>query len=235
VVTGERPAAPLVLLVDDEAQIVRAIAAILRGAGFAVATAATGEEAMRAAALRPPAAILLDLGLPDTDGVTVCRRIREWSDAPVIVVSAADDEYGKIDALDAGADDYVTKPFSAPELLARLRAVIRRSAVPAEAEAVLRFGRAEIDLDRRIVRRDGAPVHLTAREYGLLACLARHPGRVLTHAALLRDVWGPAYVAETHYLRVHMANLRKKLEVDAASPRHLLTETGVGYKLQPGA
>jgi two-component system KDP operon response regulator KdpE len=227
-------AAGPVLVVDDEPQIVRALAAILRGGGFAVATAATGEEALRAAALRPPAAILLDLGLPDADGADVCRRIREWSDAPVIVVSAADDEHGKIDALDAGADDYVTKPFSAPELLARLRAVIRRSAVPVDAEAVVPFGGAEIDLGRRLVRRDGGPVHLTAREYELLACLARHPGRVLTHATLLREVWGPAYTDETHYLRVHMANLRKKLEADAASPRHLLTESGVGYKLEPG-
>lgn len=228
-------AGPPVLVVDDEPQIVRALAAVLRGAGFSVLTATTGEEALRMAALRTPSAILLDLGLPDVDGTEVCRRIREWSEAPVIVVSAADHEHGKIDALDAGADDYVTKPFSAPELLARLRAVIRRAAVPADAEAVLCFGGSEIDLGRRVVRRNGEPVHLTAREYALLARLAAHPGRVLTHATLLRDVWGPAYVSETHYLRVHMANLRKKLELDAAAPRHLLTESGVGYRLEPGA
>jgi two-component system KDP operon response regulator KdpE len=222
-----------VLVVDDEPHIVRALAGALAGAGFAVTSAATAEAALRAAALRPPAAILLDLRLPDGDGVDVCRRIRDWSDAPIVVVSAWDDEDAKIDALDAGADDYVTKPFSAPELLARVRAAIRRSEVPAAAGRVVEMGDVAIDLERRVVVRGGARVHLTAREYALLARLARDPGRVMTHAALLRHVWGPGHEDDTHLLRVHMANLRKKLEDEPACPRHLMTETGVGYRLQP--
>ena len=222
-----------VLVVDDEPHIVRALTSMLTRAGYAVASAATADDAIQAAALRPPAAILLDLRLPDGDGVEVCRRIRDWSDAPIVVVSAWDDEEAKIDALDAGADDFVTKPFSAPELLARLRAVIRRSEVPASADAVVAMGDVTVDLERRLVLRGDERVHLTVREYELLARLARDPGRVITHAALLRHVWGPAYADDTHLLRVHMANLRKKLEAEPASPRHLVTESGIGYRLQP--
>jgi two-component system KDP operon response regulator KdpE len=222
-----------VLGVDDEPHIVRALPSMLTRAGYAVASAATAGDAIQAAALRPPAAILLDLRLPDGDGVDVCRRIRDWSDAPIVVVSAWDDEEAKIDALDAGADDFVTKPFSAPELLARLRAVIRRSEVPASADAVVAMGDVSVDLERRLVLRGDERVHLTVREYELLARLARDPGRVITHAALLRHVWGPAYADDTHLLRVHMANLRKKLEPEPASPRHLVTESGIGYRLQP--
>ncbi len=229
---AEEGAGPQVLVVDDEPQILRALEVVLRTGGFRVASAGTAAEAVRAAALRPPTAILLDLRLPDGSGVEVCRTIRAWSDAPLIVVSAADDEELKIEALDAGADDYVTKPFSAPELLARVRAAIRRSAVPEGDAPVVRFGDAEVDLERRLVRRAGRPVHMTAHEYELLACLARHPGRVLTHAALLQRVWGPAYGTETHYLRVYIANLRRKLEPEPASPRHILTESGVGYRLR---
>ncbi|HTI34734.1 MAG TPA: response regulator transcription factor [Miltoncostaea sp.] len=222
-----------VLVVDDEPHIVRALTAMLTRAGYAVHSAASAGDALQAAALRTPAAILLDLRLPDGDGVDVCRRIRDWSDAPILVVSAWDDEEAKIDALDAGADDFVTKPFSAPELLARLRAAIRRSEVPASADAVVPMGDVTVDLERRLVLRGGERVHLTVREYELLARLARDPGRVLTHAALLRHVWGPAYEDDTHLLRVHMANLRKKLEAEPASPRHLVTESGIGYRLQP--
>ena len=221
-----------VLVVDDEPQILRALGVVLRSGGFKVASAGSAAEAVRAAALRPPAAVLLDLRLPDGSGVEVCRTIRQWSAAPLIVVSASDDEDQKIEALDAGADDYVTKPFSASELLARVRAAIRRSAVPPGDAPVIRFGDAVIDLERRLVRRGGDPIHLTVREYELLACLARHPGRVLTHAALLQSVWGPSCDTETHYLRVYMANLRRKLESDPATPRFLLTVSGVGYRLQ---
>jgi two-component system, OmpR family, KDP operon response regulator KdpE len=221
-----------ILVVDDEPQILRALGALLGGAGHAVIPAATAAEALRLAATRSPAAVLLDVRLPDDDGIAVCRRIRDWSDVPVIMVSAIHDEEEKISALDAGADDYVTKPFSATELLARLRAAIRRAAVTMDGDPVVRFGDVEVRLAERVVRREGRRVHLTAREYELLACLARHPGRVLTHALLLREVWGPSYDDETHYVRVYMAALRKKLEDDPASPRFLLTDSGVGYHLQ---
>lgn len=221
-----------VLVVDDEPQILRGLVAALRAAGYEPVGAKTGEEAVRVAALGPPDAVVLDLRLPDISGVEVCRRLREWSAAPVIVVSAVDVEADKIAALDAGADDYVTKPYAVGELLARLRAVIRRAAAPAGDPPTVRFGGVEVDLARREVRRSGAVVHLTPREYGLLAELCRHADRVLTHGALLAAVWGPGYSTETHYLRVYMGNLRGKLEDDAARPRHLVTETGVGYRLR---
>ena len=195
--------------------------------------AETVAAALEAAALRPPDAVVLDLRLPDGSGVEVCRRLREWSQAPVVVVSAVDEEDEKIAALDAGADDYVTKPYAVGELLARLRAALRRAAAPAGKPPAVRFGDVEVDLARREVHRAGRPVHLTPHEYGLLAELARHPGRVLTHRALLAAVWGPEYGGETHYLRVYMANLRRKLEEDPARPRHPVTETGVGYRLRP--
>ncbi len=221
-----------VLVVDDEPQVLRGLTAALRAAGYDVSGAETVAAALEAAALRPPDAVVLDLRLPDGSGVEVCRRLREWSRAPVVVVSAVDEEDEKIAALDAGADDYVTKPYAVGELLARLRAALRRAAAPAGEPPMVRFGDVEVDLARREVARAGGPVHLTPHEYGLLAELARHPGRVLTHRALLSAVWGPEYGGETHYLRVYMANLRRKLEEDPSRPRHLVTETGVGYRLR---
>ncbi|MGD9734791.1 MAG: response regulator [Solirubrobacterales bacterium] len=220
-----------VLVVDDEPLIRRALTASLDAAGYAVTTAPDGASALSAAALRQPDAVVLDLRLPDMDGVEVCRRLRAWSDVPVIVLSALDAETEKIDALDAGADDYVTKPWSVGELLARLRASLRRAPDGTDGETTVRFGDVEIDLALDTVRRNGEPVHLTPLEYRLLAVLARSPGRVLTHAMLLREVWGLAYQGETHYARVYMARLRRKLEADPSRPRHLLTQSGVGYRL----
>jgi two-component system KDP operon response regulator KdpE len=221
-----------VLIVDDERQIVKALSASLSAAGYVVSAAGTAAEALRSAALSPPDAVVLDLRLPDLDGVEVCRRLREWTQVPVVVVSVVGDEETKVVALDAGADDYVTKPYSTGELLARLRAAIRRAAVPAGEEPRVTFGDVEIDLARREVRRAGEMVHLTRREYGLLAELARYPGRLLTRSMLLRAVWGPGSEAESHYLHVHMSTLRRKLERDPARPRHLVTEVGVGYRLR---
>jgi two-component system KDP operon response regulator KdpE len=228
-VTGGRP----VLVVDDEPLIRRGLSVSLGAAGYQVATAADAENALRAAALRSPAAVVLDLRLPDMDGVEVCRRLREWSDVPVIVVSAMDGEAQKIAALDAGADDYVTKPYSTGELLARLRAALRRTNETVDASNRVTLGPVVVDLALEQARRDGEIVHLTPIEWNLLAALARHPGKVLTHAALLRSVWGLAYQGETHYLRVYMARLRRKLEDDPSRPRHLLTQSGVGYRLVP--
>ena len=224
-----------ILVVDDEPQVLRGLSAALGAAGYEAATAATAAEAIDAAALRPPDAVVLDLRLPDGSGVEVCRRLREWTQVPIVVVSAVDEETEKIAALDAGADDYVTKPYAVGELLARLRAALRRASAPAGESPAVRFGDVEVDLALREVRRAGEVVHLTPHEYGLLAELSRHPGRVLTHRALLAAVWGPGYADETHYLRVYMANLRRKLEDDPARPQHLITETGVGYRLRPEA
>ena len=221
-----------VLVVDDEPQIVRGLSASLRAAGYDVASAGSAGAALKAAALRPPDAVILDVALPDGSGVEVCRSLREWSDAPVIIVSALDAEGDKIAALDAGADDYVTKPYAVGELLARLRAALRRGGAPPGTTPSVAFGDVFVDLARRDVTRAGAPVHLTPREYELLAELARHAGRVLTHGTLLRTLWGPTFAYETHYLRVQMASLRHKLEPEPARPRYLLTETGVGYRLR---
>ena len=221
-----------VLVVDDEPQIVRGLSASLRAAGYDVTSAESAREALDAAALRPPDAVILDMALPDGSGVEVCRSLREWSDAPVIIVSALDAEGDKIAALDAGADDYVTKPYAVGELLARLRAALRRGVAPAGTAPSAVFGDVSVDLARREVTRAGEPLHLTPREYELLAELTRHAGRVLTHASLLRTLWGPTFVGETHYLRVQMASLRHKLEPEPARPRYLLTETGVGYRLR---
>ena len=222
-----------ILVVDDEPQVLRGLSAALTAAGYEVATAATAATAIEAAALLPPDAVVLDLILPDGSGVEVCRRLREWTQVPIVVVSAVDEETEKIAALDAGADDYVTKPYAVGELLARVRAAMRRAAAPAGEEPVLAFAEVTVDLALREVRRRGEVVHLTPHEYGLLAELARHPGRVLTHRALLVAVWGPGYSTETHYLRVYMGNLRRKLEDDPSRPAHLITETGVGYRLRP--
>ncbi len=221
-----------VLVVDDEPQFARALAANLRGAGYDVVTAATAEAALQAAALDPPDAVVLDLRLPDASGRDVCRELRAWSEAPIIVVSAVGDEAEKIAALDDGADDYVTKPFAIGELLARLRAAQRRAGTP--GEPVLEVGPIRVDLEKRAVHVDGRPVHLTPNEFRLLAVLARSPGKLLTHRMLLRDVWGPAYGDESNYLHVYVSQLRRKLEPDPARPRYLLTETGAGYRLVDG-
>jgi two-component system KDP operon response regulator KdpE len=224
-----------VLVVDDEPHILRGLSASLAAAGYAVTGATSVASALREAALRNPDVVVLDLLLPDGTGLEVCRRLREWTQVPIIVVSAQDAETDKIAALDAGADDYVTKPYATGELLARLRAVSRRAAAaPGEAPTVA-FGAVEVDMALRTVRRDGREVHLTPREYALLAELARHAGRVITHPALLRAVWGPGFERETHYLRVYMGRLRAKLEADPSDPEHLLTEGGVGYRLRPDA
>ena len=218
-----------ILVVDDEPQILRALGTTLRGAGYTVDTAATAEAALAAAAAQPPEAVILDLVLPDGSGTDVCRELRTWTDAPVIVLSAVGEERDKIAALDAGADDYVTKPFSVDELLARLRAVLRRLA-PQEGP-VLEVGALRIDVPGRLVTRDGERVKLTPHEFDLLRVLAQNRGKLLTHRMLLREVWGPSYGEEAHYLHVYVSHLRAKIERDPARPEILLTEPGAGYRL----
>ena len=224
--TGERR----VLVVDDERQILRAMRVILREAGFEVATAETVQEALDALAVRPPDAAIIDLILPDGNGVEICRSIREWSEMPIIVLSAVGDEAEKVRALEAGADDYVTKPFGTDELIARLRAALRRAGRGAPGEPVLRAEGLELDLAAHQVRVDGDLVHLTPTEYELLRVLMQNRGRLMTHRALLREVWGPGYEDDTQVLRVHVANLRRKIEPAPSSPRHVLTDPGIGYR-----
>jgi two-component system, OmpR family, KDP operon response regulator KdpE len=221
---------PRVLVVDDEPQIVRGLRVVLRNAGFRVDSAATKEEALDALSHRPPDAVLLDLVLPDGSGVDVCRQVREWSHVPIVVVSAVGDEREKVRALDAGADDYVTKPFGSQELAARLRAVLRRVSDTA-TEPAIEVGDLVIDLADRRVRRGEEQIHLTPIEFDLLRVLAQNRGRLVTHRRLLHEVWGPAYGEETHYLRVHVAHIRGKLELDPTRPRYISTEPGVGYRL----
>ncbi len=225
---------PTVLIVEDEPQLVRFLRATLAGHGYRTLETARGLEALSLAATHTPDLILLDLGLPDLEGIEVTRRLREWSATPVIVISARGQEGDKILALDAGADDYLTKPFGVGELLARARVALRnaaRRAAPA-LEAVYRCGELLVDLGARRVSVDGRDVHLTRTEYKLLALLVKHAGRVVTHRQLLREVWGPGAVERSHYLRVYMGQLRHKLEPDPARPRWLETETGVGYRLR---
>ena len=217
-----------VLVVDDEPQILRALQTNLRGAGYEVTTAATGEEALAAAAIRPPEAVILDLVLPDARGTEVCRELRRWSTAPIVVLSAVGDEHEKVAALDAGADDYVTKPFGVDELLARLRAALRRAAP--STEPVLEVGDLVIDLEKRAVTVAGSRVAMTPHEFELLRFLAQNEGKLLTHPMILREVWGPAYGDESHYLHVYVSQLRRKIEPDPARPRYLLTEPGAGYR-----
>jgi two-component system KDP operon response regulator KdpE len=217
-----------VLVCDDEPQILRALRVILREAGFEAVPAETGEEALDLAAVRRPAAAVIDLVLPDIDGVEVCRRLREWSDMPIIVLSAVGDEDAKVRALAAGADDYVTKPFGPRELVARLEAVLRRVA-PDRDEAVIRVDGLELDLASRVVRRDGQEVHLTPTEFDLLRVLVRNRGRLMTHRELLRSVWGAGYGEDTQVLRAHVANLRRKIE-PADGPRYIRTDPRVGYR-----
>jgi two-component system KDP operon response regulator KdpE len=217
-----------VLVCDDELQILRALRVILRDAGFDVVSAQTAEEALDAAALRAPDAAILDLILPDGDGVEICRSIREWSQMPILVLSAVGEESEKIRALDAGADDYVTKPFAPGELVARLNAALRRAGRPEEPS--LTVDGLEIDLAGHRVTRDGEEIRLTPTEFDLLRVLARNRGRLMTHRALLGEVWGHAYEEDTHTLRVHVANLRRKIEPDPSSPALIRTDPGVGYR-----
>jgi two-component system KDP operon response regulator KdpE len=226
------PPNPLVLLIEDELPIRRFLHAALTAEGYRLAEAETGDKALRLAAQQPPDLVLLDLGLPDVDGLEVLARLREWLPAPVIVLSARDQEKQKVAALDAGADDYLTKPFGTAELLARLRVALRHAARAGDhASSTFAIGDLLIDLAARRVRVRGQEVRLTPLEYKLLTELARHAGKVLTHRHLLKAVWGPSQAQETHYLRVFMAALRRKIEADPTQPRYLLTEQGVGYRL----
>jgi two-component system KDP operon response regulator KdpE len=226
-------AADTVLVVEDEVPMRRFLSAALESHGFHVIAAGSLAAAERAATEQPPAAILLDLGLPDGDGLTLVRGLRTWSSAPVIVISARDREDDKVTALDAGADDYLTKPFGTNELLARIRVALRHArAQRTPDDPVLEIGAIRIDQARHAVTVDDKPVHLTPTEFRLLALLARHAGKVLTHRQLLQEVWGPRNTHQTHYLRVHMAALRRKIEVDPARPRWIATEPGVGYRLR---
>jgi two-component system KDP operon response regulator KdpE len=223
-----------VLVVDDEPQIVRALRINLNARGYAVVTAHDGVAALRAAAETKPDVVVLDLGLPDMDGNEVIAGLRGWTTVPIIVLSARADSPDKVRALDAGADDYVTKPFGMDELLARLRAAVRRSAVSTSdgEDAVVEAGNVTIDLAAKKVRRDGGEVHLTKTEWGVLELLVRNRGRLVSQKQLLREVWGPAYETESHYLRVYLAQLRRKLEQEPSRPRHLLTEPGMGYRFE---
>jgi two-component system, OmpR family, KDP operon response regulator KdpE len=223
-VSGER-----VLVVDDEPQFLRALATSLRAAGYTVETATTGEQALTSVGLGPPDAIILDLVLPDTSGTEVIIDLRGWSEVPVVVVSANGEEAEKIAALDAGADDYVTKPFAIGELLARLRAALRRSGAP--ASPVIEIGQIRVDLENHDVTVGGRRVHLTPREFDLLGLFAQNEGKLLTHRTILRELWGPAYQTESSYLHVHISQLRGKIEPDPTRPRYLLNEPGAGYRL----
>jgi len=218
-----------ILVVDDEPQILRALRTSLRGAGYEVETAETAEQALTAAAVHPPDAVILDLVLPDGRGTDVCRELRTWTSVPVIVLSVVGDESEKVAALDAGADDYVTKPFGVDELLARLRAALRRA--EPSPEPVHEIGELRVDLEAHEVTFAGAQVQLTPHEFELLRLLVRNQGKLLTHKAILQDVWGRAYADESHYLHVYVSQLRRKLEPEPARPRYILTEPGVGYRL----
>jgi two-component system KDP operon response regulator KdpE len=221
---------PRVLVVDDEPQIVRALKVVLREAGFQAVAAETASQALDLAAVRPPEAAIVDLVLPDFDGIELTRRLREWSEMPILVLSAVGEEAQKVRALEAGADDYVTKPFGNRELIARLQAALRRAGRAGEEPTILADG-LEIDLASRIVRRDGELIHLTPIEFDLLRALARERGRLITHRRLLVEVWGPEYVDDVQPLRTHIARLRAKIESDGSdSPRYIVTDPGVGYR-----
>ena len=224
---------PRVIVIEDEASIRRFVRMALEAAGCEVFEAGGVQRGLIEAGTRRPDLVVLDLGLPDGDGVDLIRDLRAWSAIPVIVLSARTEEAEKVRALDAGADDYLTKPFGTAELTARVRAHLRRRGATAEASPVASFGGVRVDLARRTVEKDGAPLHLTPIEYRLLATLLGHPGKVLTQRNLLREIWGPSYVESSHYLRVYVGHLRQKLEDDPAQPKHFLTETGVGYRFQP--
>jgi two-component system KDP operon response regulator KdpE len=225
---------PLILLIEDEPQMRRFLRAALGAQDFRLMEATTAREGLAQAAGRNPDVILLDLGLPDRDGLEVTRELREWTATPIIVLSARGREQDKVAALDLGADDYLTKPFGVEELLARIRVALRHSAQPpgGPTDPMFTGGDLQVDLSRRTVRRGEQEVHLTPTEYKLLTLLIRHAGKVLTHQQLLREVWGPNYINQSHYVRVYMAQLRQKLEADPARPRLLMTEPGVGYRLK---
>ena len=233
-------APPVALLIEDEAQIRRFVRSALEAEGWQVHEAVSGQRGVLDAGTRKPDLLILDLGLPDLDGIEVIRAVRAWSGVPIIVLSARTDEADKIAALDAGADDYLTKPFGVGELLARVRVSLRRhrdappapaDGSPPEADGVFRFGDVEVDRQARIVRRQGQEVHLTPIEYRLLGVLIASAGRVMTHRQLLREVWGPSHSEQSHYLRIYMGHLRQKLEKDPSQPCFLVTETAVGYRL----
>ena len=220
-----------ILVVDDEPQILRALKTTLEASSYTVAPARSGDEGLALAAAGEPQLVVLDLGLPDMDGTEVIRRLRNWTDVPIIVLSVRADQSDKIEALDAGADDYVTKPFDTEELLARIRASLRRrSNGHEETPATLTFGDLELDLARQLVRLEGEMVHLTPTEYALLEAMATHPGKLLTHQWLLRQVWGQGYATESHYLHVYVRQLRQKLREDGTRPIYIVTEPGVGYR-----
>lgn len=221
---------PALLVVDDEIQIRRLLRVTLEAGGFNVREAETGQLGLQEVAAAAPDGLVLDLGLPDMDGTRVIQRLREWTKIPILVLSVREREDDKIAALDAGADDYLTKPFSGRELLARVRAILRRTQTTAEP-SIVRFGAIEVDLSGRVVRRSGAEVKLTAKEYALLKLLVQHRGKVVTHRQILREIWGPNAEESTHYLRVHMTHLRQKIEADPHQPGHLRTEPGIGYRL----
>lgn len=220
-----------ILLIEDEPQIRRFVKTALEAEGYHVHAVETLQRALIDTATRRPSLLILDLGLPDGDGLQLIPEVRSWSALPIIVLSARSEEHHKIAALNAGADDYLTKPFGVGELLARIRAQLRRHQHGSQPSSRLMLGRVHIDLAQRQLSREGQPIHLTPLEYRLLGVLLRHPGRVLTHAQLLSEVWGPGHVGQEHYVRVYMANLRQKLEEDPTRPQHLLTEIGVGYRL----
>jgi two-component system KDP operon response regulator KdpE len=219
-----------ILVIDDEVQIRRLLRLTLESAGYHVREAETGALGLNEAAVRRPDAVILDLSLPDQSGVEVLRRLREWSQIPVLILSVRGEESDKISILDAGADDYLTKPFGGGELLARIRVLLRR-AQPATEASIVRFGDVEVDFTRRAVTKAGLDVRLTAREYALLRLLLKHRGKVLIHRQILRELWGPQAEGQTHYLRVYMAHLRQKLESEPNRPKYLKTESGIGYRL----
>lgn len=224
---------PVIVVVEDEANIRRFIRMSLEAEGWQVFEADSLKRGLIEAGTRQPDLVVLDLGLPDGDGVDFIRDLRTWSEIPIIVLSARTTEVDKVGALDAGADDYLTKPFGAAELLARVRAQLRRQSRSGSGSTVFQFGKVRVDLGKRLAERDGQPLHLTPIEYRLLAYLITHPDGVLTHRQLLKNVWGPSHVDDSHYVRVFMGMLRKKIEDDPSQPKHLITETGVGYRFVP--
>ncbi|MET3923285.1 response regulator [Arthrobacter sp. UYEF20] len=221
-----------VLVIDDDPYLLRALRITLQAHGYAVSTAADGRSSLLAARQNAPAVVILDLGLPDLDGTSVIRELRSWSPVPILVLSARHGSEDKVQALDAGADDYITKPFGLDELLARLRALLRRSIDP-EQTPVITTDAFTVDLAKRVVLRDGRDVRLTPTEWHMLEILVRNPEKLVTQQQLLSEVWGPSYAKETNYLRVYIAQLRRKLEPDTSNPRHLITEAGVGYRFRP--